>query len=110
MNFDEYQSKTQETAIYPEQGKLGGLIYAALGLGEAGEIQNIIKKILRDDNGIVSKEIKEKIVYELGDLLYYCARMAKELNFNFDTIAQMNLNKLKSRYERGTISGSGDTR
>lgn len=54
MHLDVYQHKASSTAIYPGQGKLMGLLYVALGLGEAGEFQNKVKKILRDNDGIIT--------------------------------------------------------
>ena len=55
LTFDQYQKQAVSTAIYPGQGEVLGLVYVALGLaGEAGEIANKVKKVLRDDNGELS--------------------------------------------------------
>lgn len=110
MNFSEYQKKTIKTAIYPGRGTLIGLLYASLGLGEAGEIQGKIKKILRDDNGTVSMEKRSQVSEELGDLLWYISQIANELELELETIAEDNLEKLRSRKERGVLQGSGDNR
>ena len=92
MNFDEYQLKVQETALYPENAKI---IYPALGLtGEAGELAIQVKKIIRDDGGNLTPERKEKIVDELGDVLWYCAALASDIEMSLDAIAQANLLKL----------------
>lgn len=109
-NFDEYQTKATATAIYPGKGEAMGLAYVGLGLGEAGEVQGKIKKILRDDDGVLSPEKAEAIAAELGDLLWYVAATASELAFSLSEVAQMNLDKLASRQARGTLTGSGDTR
>lgn len=111
-SFDHYQSILNDTAIYPEAGT-GSLVavnYCALGLGEAGEVQGKVKKIWRDDNGIISDEKKEAILGELGDTLWYVCRMANELGSSLAEIAQANVDKLLDRRERNVLGGSGDNR
>lgn len=112
MDFSYYQEKTRSTAQYPEadSGSILALAYVGLGLGEAGEVQGKIKKILRDDNGVVTWDKAQAIAAEIGDLLWYAARLADELRFDLDWIAKQNLEKLSSRKERGVIGGSGDDR
>jgi NTP pyrophosphatase (non-canonical NTP hydrolase) len=110
LTLDEYQDRTQHTAKYPGSGAVEGLYYTALGLGEAGEVQGKIKKIMRDDGGILTDEKRQAIAGELGDVLWYVAAMAKELGASLGDIAQANLDKLASRRERGVIGGSGDNR
>lgn len=110
MLFDEYQQETAVTAVYPSPGSITGLLYCALGLGEAGEVQGKIKKILRDDDSVITAEKREQIAGELGDLLWYVAQTATELELSLDEIAQANLVKLASRKERGVLQGSGDNR
>jgi NTP pyrophosphatase (non-canonical NTP hydrolase) len=92
-------------------GSAGALAYVTLGLvGEAGEIANKVKKVLRDSEGVVSDEIRETLVGELGDVMWYVARLATELQTSSGLVAQENLNKLLDRKERGVLKGSGDTR
>lgn len=110
MDFNTYQELAVGTAIYPNKGTIMGLAYAALGLGEAGEVQGKVKKILRDDNGEITEEKKLQIAYELGDLLWYIAAAASELGIDLDGVAEYNISKLKSRKQRGTLHGSGDNR
>lgn len=111
MNFREYQEATNSTAVYPEGYKIGGIAYCALGLtGEAGEIANKVKKILRGDHELATPQIREAIRKELGDVLWYLAQLTENLGFELDTIAQENIDKLQSRKERGVIQGSGDNR
>lgn len=78
--------------------------------GEAGEVANKVKKIYRDKNGELGADDRAALASELGDVLWYIAIMAYEIDFNLDTIAQQNIKKLHSRMERGTIKGSGDQR
>jgi NTP pyrophosphatase (non-canonical NTP hydrolase) len=110
MELNDYQAATQDTAIYPGKGTELGLYYAALGLGEAGEVQGKIKKILRDDGGKVSEDKRIAILAELGDLLWYIAAATTELNANLSDVAENNIAKLASRKERGVLGGSGDDR
>ena len=111
MDFNDYQSKTAITAKYPDKGRLGGLVYTVLGLaGEAGEIANKTKKILRDDDCILKDEVRKKLSDELGDVLWYLSQSATELGLNLEDIAKANIEKLLGRLERGTLCGSGDNR
>ncbi len=109
MEFNEYQNKARETAFYPD--KDNNFIYPTLGLvGEAGEVAEKIKKVLRDSDGIISEEKRLEVAKELGDVLWYLANLSVELDLSLETVANMNLEKLFSRKDRGTLSGSGDNR
>lgn len=110
MKMNDYQYKTGATAIYPGQGSLIGLLYVGFGLGEFGEAQGKIKKILRDDDSILTDDRKQQIMDEAGDGLWYLARLCEELGTTLEEVAQMNLDKLAGRLERGTLKGSGDVR
>jgi NTP pyrophosphatase (non-canonical NTP hydrolase) len=113
MDSGVYQQKTDETAIYPHAGTGHplALAYAALGLaGEAGEVANKVKKILRDDAGELTADRRQELAGELGDVAWYLARMATELGADLGSLLQANVDKLSSRKERGTLSGSGDSR
>jgi len=130
MNFKEYQKATEETANYPSIGKI--FIYPALGVnGEVGELADKVikilaklvkfhnsssaiaermKKLMRDKNGIITEEEKEGVKKELGDILYYAARICTEFNIDLHDVATTNIEKLRSRKSRGKISGEGDNR
>ncbi len=109
MTFNEYQKKSRETAIYYNKDK--NYIYPTLGLvGEAGEIAEKIKKILRDNGGSVDEKDKVELVKELGDLLWYLSQLSTELGLSLDDIAVSNIEKITSRKERGVLHGSGDNR
>lgn len=110
VELDNYQRRAVETAIYPGKGEIFGLLYTALGLGEAGEVQGKVKKVLRDDEGKLSDEKTREIADELGDVLWYVANCAEELGYTLSEIATMNLFKLQGRKNRGTLTGSGDKR
>ena len=109
VNFDEYQKQSGKTAFYPKIGK--GFIYPTLGLAdEAGEVVGKIKKIMRDDKGIISSEKKDEIKKELGDVLWYLAQLSTELKLKLSDVAIANLEKLSSRKKRNKLQGSGDNR
>lgn len=109
MNFSEYQREAWKTAVYPD--KTNNWVYVALGLGgEAGEILNKLKKILRDENSRVSDGKKRELSEEIGDVLWYIAGLCTELNLDLGEVAERNVKKLKSRLERDKLSGSGDDR
>lgn len=101
LTLDEYQAAAEKTAFYED-----AIIYPSLGMaGEAGEVCNKIKKWIRDgdlDHHEVAKE--------LGDVLWYVAMLASDLEYDLSEIAQMNIWKLNGREKRGTLKGSGDDR
>jgi NTP pyrophosphatase (non-canonical NTP hydrolase) len=108
MDLSEYQRLSRRTAEYP---RAAWLAYPALGLaGEAGEVAEHAKKAIRDDGGSVSEERRTAMAKELGDVLWYVAQIASELDLDLDAIANANLEKLLSRQRRGVLSGSGDDR
>ena len=104
-----YQIGACDTAIFPKEKALE---YLTLGLtGEAGEIANKVKKFIRD--GASKEEYLAKrieIGYEIGDVMWYCAVLAEELDMNLGHIMEKNLEKLADRKKRGKLSGSGDNR
>ena len=109
MTAELYEAQAGETAIFPKEKALE---YLALGLtSEAGEVAGKVKKLIRDGEDVEGFEMKKlAISSEIGDVLWYCAMMAKEVGVPLADIMQENLDKLHSRKERGTLSGSGDNR
>ena len=111
MELNEFQGKAIETAVYPGRWAVGGILYTALGLaGEAGEVADKVKKIIRDDEGILLDHKAEEIAKELGDVLWYVATLAEELGYQLEEIALANYDKLASRAERNVLTGAGDNR
>ena len=109
MDFQDYQQQSRRTAVYPEAGR--NFVYPALGLcGEAGEVAEKLKKVLRDNGGELSEQTRTAVAAELGDVLWYVAQLASELGLDLGAIAQANLDKLASRQQRGVLQGSGDQR
>ena len=112
LTMNAYQAEASKTALYRWK-----VIYPALGLAsESGEVLGKIKKLIRDKE-ITFGEIADlpgddrvAIADEIGDVLWYCAMLAKDLNISLNEVAYMNLEKLESRAARGKIGGSGDDR
>jgi NTP pyrophosphatase (non-canonical NTP hydrolase) len=105
MNFNEYQEAAVSTAIYKDK------YYPFLGLaGETGEVCEKTKKLIRDGNGEPTESYLKDIQKELGDVLWYVANIAHDLGIDLDEVAKTNIEKLKSRQERGVLGGSGDNR
>lgn len=106
MNINTYQEQASVTAIYKDK-----IIYPTLGLaGEAGEIANKVKKILRDNSGDLGESVRQNLIDELGDVLWYVAALATDLKVELSEVANRNIEKLNSRKDRGVIGGSGDNR
>lgn len=116
MTFDEYQTEAYLTSFYPSSVDV---IYPLIGLtSEIGELNGKIKKLMRDKDVTIQNmtlgdlEVNDlhAIRLELGDILWYLAVLASDLGVSFESIAQANINKLKSRALAGTLKGSGDNR
>lgn len=109
LTLDSYQDFTGITAVYPRENAIE---YVTLGLcGESGEIANKVKKVLRKDNieGL-THERREAIIDEMGDVLWYLARLASELAVPLSDVARRNMDKLTQRKMQGFIKGDGDDR
>lgn len=110
MDFKKYQEFTKQT-IVKDAAPDSELTRFALGLnGEAGEVAEKVKKVLRDQGGEYTPADFRGIKDELGDVLWYVIQIARLCGFTLDDVAQSNLDKLTSRKRRGKIKGSGDNR
>lgn len=106
MDFEGYQEWTDKTWVGENDPTR-----IALGLvGETGEIAEKVKKHLRGDEDHQGDQFKVDMTSELGDVLYYLARLAKSLDVSLDQVAKLNKDKLESRLDRDKIQGSGDDR
>lgn len=104
MTFGAYQRAAIGTATYEH-----AVTYPAMGLaGEAGEVANKVKKVLRGDRTIA--DARDAIGQEIGGVLWYCAALATDLGLRLEDIAAENLRILQDRAIRGVIKGDGDNR
>jgi len=118
MEFNEYQKKAHKTAQYPHiiiDGKdepcLASYIYPVLGLmGEAGEVSEKIKKLVRNHNGFYCLNDVKEIEKELGDVLWYLAEICSAFDISLNDVASLNLDKLADRAKRDVIKSEGDNR
>jgi NTP pyrophosphatase (non-canonical NTP hydrolase) len=120
--FNDYQKQAVAMSIsltklkekYPDLPKelvtLIAVVYDGLGLGEAGEVQGKVKKIVRDNGGVITEEARQAIKDELGDTLWYIASMCENLGITLEDVATRNIEKLVDRNARGVRHGSGDYR
>lgn len=108
LTLNDYQRCALETAVYPVEYSI---VYPALGMaGEAGEVADKVKKVIRDNNANFTPSMCEEIALEIGDVMWCCAVLADRIGYRLDTIARMNNRKLKSRQLRGKLGGNGDNR
>lgn len=83
------------------------MLHMAVGIsGEAGELLDAIKKIW-----VYNKEPDwQNIAEELGDLLFYIQGMANILGYDFATLMEQNMEKLKKRYPTGYSDAAAQAR
>ena len=112
MNFDEYQKLASRTAQFREgTSDEYKLMYTCLGLaGEAGELIEKIKKVIRNHDGNMTEESRSLIRLEIGDVLWYLSQVSRFCDVSFQEAADANIKKLSDRHARGVIRGEGDTR
>ena len=109
MNLNDYQQLALRTAA--PKDKKNELFHLLLGLcGEAGEIAEKTKKIVRDQDSDFSKLDTDDLTKELGDVLWHVAVIADYFGIPLDEVGEKNIAKLADRLKRGTLSGSGDNR
>lgn len=107
LTFEQYDRWLSSNILNPQRD----LLLQVLGIcGEAGEIAEKMKKIVRDKKGIISEEDKALMAKELGDVLWYLARFAQSIDMTIEDVALLNMKKLESRKERGVVLGNGDER
>jgi NTP pyrophosphatase (non-canonical NTP hydrolase) len=102
MDFDQYQKQVTATKMSHSEFKSleEELQYWALCLaGETGEVCNTLKKLRHGHTPNFNK-----LLDEAGDVLWYLTALVDTLEFvgpTLDSVAQQNLQKLRSRYPDG---------
>ena len=114
-DFDEYQRLIEkyDTMNAPGEHRVHEPCFMEkiLGLsGEAGEVTEKFKKVIRDRDGELTEKDKKEIAKELGDVLWYTATVARYMGVSFKEVAETNLEKAEGRMRRGKLHGSGDDR
>jgi len=118
MDFATYQTKSNVT--WKSINRQTDELHALIGLsGEVGELHEKVKKLHRDAfpqvsdltaiRGIIASSSGD-LGAEIGDILYYLARVCDIYGLNLQECAEGNIEKIMSRKERGVLSGSGDNR
>lgn len=117
MTTKEYEEFVKQAAFFDDEI---GLAYAAIGISdEGGEVAGKIKKLYRDEKyhkqdavgqALLRQANREPIGKELGDVLWYIVALGRQFDLSLDDIMEMNVEKITSRKERGTLKGSGDDR
>jgi len=110
VTFEAYQAKAQATALPPPDEIPALFWWASAVNGEAGELLEKVKKVYRDHKGETTPDMYQKIVKEMGDVLWYLSAVASALNIKLSDVAGYNLAKLQDREQRGVIQGEGDNR
>jgi NTP pyrophosphatase (non-canonical NTP hydrolase) len=105
VDWTDLYSKWVEKKIMTEgQARL---VENTLGLvGEAGEVAEKIKKLIRDS----SRFHNEEIMKELGDVVFYATALANIYGKGLQEVLELNIAKLDDRQKRGKLKGSGDNR
>lgn len=106
MDTKLYQDLTNTTNTYPEGKMLDCLVHGLVS--EAGEVSGVLKKHYRGDYDFLEARIKMR--KEIGDVLWYVSELCTHLFFTMDEVMDENIQKLRDRYNRGVIKGSGDDR
>ena len=104
LTLEAYQWKARKTAVFPPEQAIP---YLALGLnGEAGEVAEILKKVIRGKRDLPSQ--RDALISELGDVLWYVALLADQLGVNLTDVAARNLEKLEALQEEGRVADKRD--
>lgn len=107
--FREYDEATKQSDLkFPDSDSLW---YVTLGItGESGEIADLVKRVIREDNGKPTEKRRELLLKECGDVLWYLNKLTRLLGSSLSEVSEMNIKKLTKRMKAGTIKGSGNDR
>lgn len=106
MDINEYQELALRT-LNKDLSKKDSLINGVMGLtGEAGETIDIVKKHLFQGHELD----KEKLINELGDVVWYIAELCYSLDITMEEVLLFNIEKLKKRYPEGFSSKNSKQR
>jgi NTP pyrophosphatase (non-canonical NTP hydrolase) len=107
MSIKEYEDFMSTSKVY----HCLPIVYPILGMnGEAGEAAEKAKKCLRDNDGIFGCQIKQEILKELADVLWYIWAAADDMGYTLEDVMNIGMKKVKERQETNTVHGTGDNR
>jgi NTP pyrophosphatase (non-canonical NTP hydrolase) len=107
-SLNSYQEEAART-MTSERGAMNrdGLACEGMGIaGEAGEVADLLKKHLFHGHPLD----KDKLVKELGDVLWYVAALASHLGVDLEEVARANIKKLEKRYPNGFSKADSQNR
>lgn len=105
-NINDYSAWVRSAWLNKEELTDKDLTVMALGIGgEAGEVQEVIKKFVRDGN-----LDKKNLMKELGDVIYYWCMLCHYFELDPSEVVATNVQKIELRKQFGTLQGSGNDR
>lgn len=132
MELNKYQEQAMKTCMESSNN----FAYMFLNLvGEVGEFASKVAKAIRKEQMSIGNvpvegedpewqknklfyqmtreeatELEDGLKKEAGDILWQLSGLCTVMEWSLDEIAQLNLEKLASRQQRGKINGDGDNR
>jgi len=96
MLFTTYEQEVLRTCSVEDQRER--FLMGCLGLsGEVGEVTDHFKKHLFHGHILD----REKVLLEIGDIIWYIVELISALESDFDTVLEKNVAKLRARYPDG---------
>lgn len=97
MDLNDYQSRVSRGPAYPgaKHHTPNTINYTVIGLvGEASVLAAVWRTAIRDNDMVPAKE---RLRYDIGNVLYAVARLTHELGMSLDDVAQANIDRLHER-------------
>ena len=104
--LNEFQKLCLRTATIPMDEKTMHLTWSLALAGEVGELANRTKKVFLHGHPYD----QEKVIEELGDILWYVAVYSQDIGIDLLEVAQKNISKLEKRYPEGFSSEASQNR
>jgi len=101
MKLEEYRVKREEIFALQKYDKEDLELPIAMTslTGEVGELANEIKKLYRDDGGLLTQERKDKLILEGGDIIWYLMFLFEDiLHIPLEVLFGPNISKLRDKY------------
>lgn len=77
---------------------------------QVGIVAENVKKTIRDNDGVLEDKRRANIVKALKKIVLVLSEVVNNAGSTLEKCAQMNLDKLRSRQERGKLTGDGNDR